>query len=194
MYNRCLGLLFLTMQFLMGAHCLVSATPEAGSEPDVARASVRRQRPCFALRTTRKTLLCSATPPLGRRQPASARIPTTLCTPHRTGTAVQGRKAPPSVGSLTAVRRSRTRNHSSASASGKLDRSAHPLSAHIKSWPSARWRPHSNARASHMRGSRRSTASSPATKTSTEQDRSQVPSTLQLHLNGTQISRTRPTP
>ena len=51
----------------MGVHC----------EPAATRGTVRPRRPCSALGTTRKTLLLAATPSLGRKLPASARIPTT---------------------------------------------------------------------------------------------------------------------
>ena len=61
----------------MGVHC----------EPAATRGTVRPRRPRPATGTTRKTLLLPATPSLGRKLPASARIPTTPYTAHRTGTA-----------------------------------------------------------------------------------------------------------
>ena len=54
----------------MGTHC----------EPNATKSTVRRRRPCLALKTTREMLPCAATPSLGRKLPASARIPTTSYT------------------------------------------------------------------------------------------------------------------
>ena len=54
----------------MGTHC----------EPNATKSTVRRQRPCLALKTTREMLPCAATPSSGRKLPASTRISTTSYT------------------------------------------------------------------------------------------------------------------
>ena len=54
-----------------------SATMGADCEPDATRGTRRPGRTRPARGTTRKTLLLAATPSLGRKLPASARIPTT---------------------------------------------------------------------------------------------------------------------
>ena len=64
-----------------------ASTRRAECEPAAIRGTVRPRRPRPATGTTRKTLLLPATPSLGRKLPASARIPTNPYTAHRTGTA-----------------------------------------------------------------------------------------------------------
>ena len=54
-----------------------SAIKGADCEPAATRGTVRPRAPRFARGTTRKTLLLAATPSLGCKLPASARIPTT---------------------------------------------------------------------------------------------------------------------